>query len=98
MEANASCYTARYYTCNGYHFYFTAWRYIGAKLDKAFLLGNAATLETSDIISTYVYRTGILGGGFSYASAIDLSMAVISLIFIYSANKVSRKVGETSLW
>jgi putative aldouronate transport system permease protein len=66
--------------------------------DKAFLLGNAATLDTSDIISTYAYRIGIVGGSFSYASAIDLSMAVISLLFIYSANKVSRKVGETSLW
>lgn len=66
--------------------------------DKAFLLGNSATFETSDIISTYAYRIGILGGSFSYASAIDLSMAVISLIFVYSANKVSRKVGETSLW
>lgn len=66
--------------------------------DKAFLLGNVATLETSDIISTYVYRTGIIGGSYSYASAIDLSMAVISLILIYSANRISRKVGETSLW
>ncbi|TYP78986.1 ABC transporter permease [Paenibacillus methanolicus] len=66
--------------------------------DKAFLLGNTATLETSDIISTYVYRIGILGGSFSYAAAIDLSMAVISFLFIYSANKVSRRVGETSLW
>jgi putative aldouronate transport system permease protein len=66
--------------------------------DKAFLLGNAANMETSDIISTYVYRIGILGGGFSYASAIDLSMAVVSLLFIYTANRISRKVGETSLW
>ncbi|KGE17062.1 ABC transporter permease [Paenibacillus wynnii] len=66
--------------------------------DKAFLLGNVATLETSDIISTYVYRTGIIGGSYSYASAIDLSMAVISLLLIYTANRVSRKVGETSLW
>jgi putative aldouronate transport system permease protein len=66
--------------------------------DKAFLLGNVANMETSDIISTYVYRIGILGGGFSYAAAIDLSMAVISLLFIYSANRISRKVGETSLW
>lgn len=66
--------------------------------DKAFLLGNVATYDTSDIISTYVYRIGILGGSFSYASAIHLSMAVISLILVYSANKISRKVGETSLW
>lgn len=66
--------------------------------DKAFLLGNSATLETSDIISTYVYRIGIIGGSFSYASAIDLSMAVVSFIFLYSANRISRRLGETSLW
>lgn len=66
--------------------------------DKAFLLGNSANLDTADIISTYVYRIGILGGGFSYASAIDLSMAIIALIIVLSANKVARKVGETSLW
>jgi len=66
--------------------------------DKAFLLGNSATFETSDIISTYVYRTGIMGGSYSYATAIHLAMAVISLILVYSANKVSKKVGETSLW
>lgn len=75
---------------------------IGAMLelgfDKAFLLGNSANLETADIISTYVYRIGILGGGLSYATAIDLSMAVIAMIIVYAANKVSRKVGETSLW
>lgn len=66
--------------------------------DKAFLLGNAGNRDTADIISTYVYRIGILGGGFSYATAINLSIAVVSLTFIYTANKVSRKVGETSLW
>lgn len=66
--------------------------------DKAFLLGNPANMDTADIISTYVYRIGILGGSFSYAAAIDLTMAVVSLLFIYTANRVSRKVGETSLW
>ena len=66
--------------------------------DKAFLLGNSANMGTADIISTYVYRIGILGGGFSYAAAIDLTMAIVSLVFILTANKVARKVGETSLW
>ncbi|MNI02884.1 putative multiple-sugar transport system permease YteP [compost metagenome] len=66
--------------------------------DKAFLLGNPATYETSDIISTYVYRVGILGGSFSYASAIHLAMGVISFVFVYSANRIARKVGDTSLW
>jgi putative aldouronate transport system permease protein len=66
--------------------------------EKVFLLYNPAIYETSDIISTYVYRIGLVQGNFSYASAIDLFMSIISLIFIYSANTISRKVGETSLW
>ncbi|MNH89045.1 putative multiple-sugar transport system permease YteP [compost metagenome] len=66
--------------------------------EKVFLMYNPAIYETSDIISTYVYRVGLIQGNFSYASAIDLFMGIISLIFIYSANAISRKVGETSLW
>lgn len=66
--------------------------------EKVFLLSNAATYDTSDIISTYVYRTGILQGGFSYATAIDLFMGVIGLLFVYVSNQISRKLGETSLW
>lgn len=66
--------------------------------EKAYLLQNQATYETSDIISTYVYRVGLVSSNFSYGAAIDFFMAVISFIFVYSANYLSRKVGETSLW
>jgi putative aldouronate transport system permease protein len=41
---------------------------------------------------------GIMQANFSYAAAIDLFMGIIGLIFVYSANQVSRKFGETSLW
>lgn len=66
--------------------------------EKVFLLYNPATYETADIISTYVYRVGIVSGNFSYGTAVDIFMGVISFILVYSANYVSRKVGETSLW
>ncbi|SHE11190.1 Inner membrane ABC transporter permease protein ycjO [Chlamydia abortus] len=66
--------------------------------EKVFLLYNPATYETADILSTYVYRTGLMQGNFSYAAAIDLFTGVVSLIFIYSTNYLSRKLGETSLW
>ncbi|GIP38688.1 putative multiple-sugar transport system permease YteP [Paenibacillus sp. J31TS4] len=66
--------------------------------EKVFLLYNPAVYETADIISTYVYRTGIGQGNYSYATAIDLFTGIVSLLFIYSANWFSRKVGETSLW
>lgn len=66
--------------------------------EKVFLMYNPATYSTADIISTYVYRVGLEQGNFSYAAAIDLFMGIISLIFIWAANTISRKVGETSLW
>ncbi|WP_407083050.1 ABC transporter permease [Paenibacillus aurantius] len=66
--------------------------------EKVFLLYNPAVYETADIISTYVYRTGIGQGNYSYATAIDLFTGIVSLVFIYSANWISRKVGDTSLW
>ncbi|WP_309145338.1 ABC transporter permease [Paenibacillus mendelii] len=75
---------------------------IGSVLDisfeKVFLLYNPAIYETSDILSTFVYRTGLGQGNFSYASAVDVFTGIIGLIFIYSANSISRKVGETSVW
>lgn len=75
---------------------------IGAVLEigfeKVFLLQNPAIYETADIISTYVYRVGMEQGNFSYGAAIDLFMGVISLVFIYTANFVSRRISETSLW
>lgn len=66
--------------------------------EKAYLLQNHATYETSDIISTYVYRVGLVSSNFSYGAAIDFFMAIISFIFVYTANQISRKVGENSLW
>ncbi|TVY08578.1 ABC transporter permease [Paenibacillus cremeus] len=66
--------------------------------EKVFLLYNPAIYETADIIGTYVYRTGLSQGNYSYATAIDMFGGVVSLIFVYSANYLSRKVGETSLW
>jgi putative aldouronate transport system permease protein len=66
--------------------------------EKVFLLYNAATYETADIISTYAYRVGIVQGNFSYGTAIDLFMGIIGLFFVISANYASRKLTETSIW
>jgi putative aldouronate transport system permease protein len=66
--------------------------------EKVLLLYNGSTYETADIISTYVYRRGILQADFSYSTAIGLFQAVISVILIVVSNQVSRKMSETSLW
>lgn len=66
--------------------------------EKVFLLSNPATYDTSDVISTYVYRVGVLQGSFSYATAIDLFMGIIGFLLVYTSNQISRRLGETSLW
>jgi putative aldouronate transport system permease protein len=59
---------------------------------------NESTYETGDVISTYVYRIGILQADFSYGTAIGLFNSIISLILLISANFVSKKISETSLF
>ena len=65
---------------------------------KILLLYNPAIYETSDVISTFVYRQGLQGAQYSYSTAVDLVSAVINVILLLSINAFSRKVSETSLW
>ena len=70
----------------------------GAAFEKVFLLYNPMTYETSDIISTFVFRMGLGSGNYSYATAIGLFEALLNLILLTTANKVSKKVSGSSLW
>ncbi|MDF2959458.1 MAG: sugar transporter permease [Paenibacillus sp.] len=66
--------------------------------EKIILLYNPITYETADVISSFVYRKGLLEFGWSYSSAVGLFNSVINLILLISANYISRKVNESSLW
>lgn len=66
--------------------------------EKIILLYNSSIYETSDVISTFVYRKGLLDFSWSYATAVGLFNAVINLLLLITANALSRKVNETSLW
>lgn len=75
---------------------------IGQVLDigfeKVLLMLNPSIYNTADVLSTYVYRTGIQAMNYSYGTAIDLFTSFVNLAFILSANWISRKVSNTSLW
>lgn len=66
--------------------------------EKIMLLYNPTTYETADVISTYVYRMGILGGNFSYSTAIGLFNSIINFTLLVTFNKLSRRLTEISLW
>ncbi len=72
---------------------------ISVGFEKAYLLQNPATYETSDVIATYVYRMGIQQMNFSYGTAIGLFEGVISLMMLMLANYVVKKIsGGEGLW
>lgn len=67
-------------------------------LEKVLLLQNPAIYETADIIATYVYRQGISGSNMSYATAIGLFSALTNLVLLLTANFLSKRFSETSLF
>jgi putative aldouronate transport system permease protein len=71
---------------------------LGSNFEKILLLYNPLTYETADVISTYVYRMGITGGNFSFATAVGLFEGVIGLILVTIANEVSKRTTKSSLW
>ena len=66
--------------------------------EKVLLLYNSLTYSTADIISTFVYRMGIQNFNYGYATAVGLFNSLVNMVLLVSANAISRKVNETSLW
>ncbi len=66
--------------------------------EKIYLLQNNLNLEASEIISTYVYKAGLIDGKFSYTTAISLFNTVVNLILLGTANTISKKTRGVSLW
>ena len=75
---------------------------IGAVLnvgyEKIILLYNSANADTSDVISSFVYRYGMQKGNYSYATAVGLFNSLFNFILLVAVNAFSRKVSEISLW
>ena len=67
--------------------------------EKAFLMQNPLNLETAEIMSTYVYKMGLINSDFSYSTAIDLINSVINVILILTFNQLAKRNNkEGGLW
>lgn len=77
-------------------------RVLSVGFEKVLLMQNDMTRSVSEIISTYVYKVGFGGIGgipnFSYASAIGLFESIVSLIILFSVNKIAKKVSNSGLF
>jgi putative aldouronate transport system permease protein len=72
--------------------------FMAVGFEKILLLYNPLTYPTADVISTYLFRVGIVSNNFSYAAAIGLFESVIGLTLVLSANAISRRAVGASLW
>lgn len=66
--------------------------------EKVYLMQNPVNMQTSEIISTFVYKRGLINFQYSYATAVGLFNSVCNTVLIVLANMFSKRVNETSLW
>ena len=66
--------------------------------EKIFLMQNDLNMSTSDVISTFVYRSGILDAQYSFSAAVGLFNSLINFIMLIMVNQIAKKVNDTSLW
>jgi len=71
---------------------------LGIGFEKVFLMQNPANYRISEIISTYVYKTGIAQAQFSFSTAVGLFNAVVNCIILLVVNAIANKLTETSLF
>ncbi|OAB46377.1 ABC transporter permease [Paenibacillus antarcticus] len=66
--------------------------------EKVLLMQNDANLATSEVLSTYMYKSGIVNAEYSFSAAVGLFNNLINFIVLYVVNKFAQKFSETSLW
>ncbi|CIZ40114.1 ABC transporter membrane protein [Streptococcus pneumoniae] len=62
--------------------------------EKAFLMQTSLNLPTSEIISTYVYKVGLVSGDYSYSTAVGLFNAVINVVLLVAVNQIVKRMNN----
>lgn len=73
-------------------------RVMNIGFEKVFLMQTDPNLVASDVISTFVYRNGLIQGQLSFAAAVGMFNSVINFLLVFVVNKISSKLSDISLW
>lgn len=71
---------------------------LGASFEKIVLMYSPAIYETSDVLSTYIYRNGLQNANYSYGVAVGALNSIVSFALVFLANKVTRRLSGYSFW
>jgi putative aldouronate transport system permease protein len=66
--------------------------------EKAYLMQNDMNVTQAEIISTYVYKIGLVNNQVSFSTAVGLFNSVVNLVLILLVNRIAKKVSEVGLW
>lgn len=66
--------------------------------EKVYLMQNDLNIASSEVISTYVYKIGVINTQYSYSAAINLFSTIVNFILLILVNQISKRVSENSLW
>ena len=72
-------------------------RILSAGFEDILLLQNAMTAEVSEVLDTYVYKTGIVGADFSFGTAVGLFKSVIGFALVIMTDRIAKRFGDSSL-
>jgi len=73
-------------------------RLLSVGYEKVYLLQTDLNIELSEVISTYVYKRGIINTNYSFSTAVGLFNNVINIILLILANQISKKITKSSLF
>jgi len=71
---------------------------INIGFDKVYLMQNDMNAATSEVISTFVYKVGLVNGDYGFSTAAGLFQSLVSFLMLVTVNRISRRITETSLW
>lgn len=71
---------------------------LGVGFEKVYLMQNDLNITASEILSTYIYKIGLLSSQYSFSSAVNLFNTVINFLLLILVNQISKKYSENSLW
>ena len=73
-------------------------RILSVGFEKVYLLQNSLNLDVSQVISTYTYELGLLGGQYSYSTAIGLFNTIVNVVILLIVNMICKRLSDVSLW
>ena len=71
---------------------------ISVGFEKILLMQNSLNVSALEVVSTYVYKAGILNSQYDFATAVNLLESVLNFIFLMSANRIAKRLGQVTLW